>query len=190
MKKIAIFASGSGTNAENIARYFAGSKSIQVVVVLSNKGNAGVHERAKNLNIPSFTFSEAEFREGTNILDKLAEYDTDLIVLAGFLSLVSPVILNMYDNRIINIHPALLPKFGGKGMYGQYVHEAVLAAKEKDTGITIHYINECYDEGTIIFQTSFPVLPAYSVGDIEKKIHELEYEYYPLIIEQLLKNEK
>ena len=186
MKNVAIFASGSGTNAENIVRYFAESDFVRVAVVLSNKSDAGVHERVRNLGIPTFSFSNAEFREGANILYKLADYNTDFIVLAGFLSLVSLSILNMYDNRIINIHPALLPKFGGKGMYGHYVHEAVLAAKEKETGITIHYINERYDEGAVIFQTSFPILHADTVADVEKKIHELEYEHYPRVIEELL----
>jgi len=186
MKNIAIFASGSGTNAENIIRYFAKNESIKVVVVLSNKSDAGVHERAKNLDIPSFTFSGAEFKEGTNILCKLTEYNTDFIVLAGFLPLVSSPIINMYENRIINIHPALLPKFGGKGMYGHYVHEAVIVAKEIETGITIHYVNEHYDEGAIIFQASFPILPADTVGDVEKKVHELEYKHFPQVIEMLL----
>ena len=186
MKNIAIFASGSGTNAENIIRYFEESETIRVVVVLSNKSNAGVHERVKKLGIPSFTFSNAEFREGANILRIMAEYDTNFIVLAGFLSLVSPSIINMYDKGIVNIHPALLPKFGGKGMYGHYVHEAVLAAKETETGITIHYVNERYDEGTVIFQASFPILPEETVGDVEAKVHELEYKHFPRVIEELL----
>ena len=187
MKNIAIFASGSGTNAENIIRYFTESESINVVVVLSNKINAGVHERAKNLGIPSFTFSNAEFSDGSNVLRKLADYNTDFIVLAGFLYLIPSSVINMYDNRIVNIHPALLPKFGGKGMYGHYVHEAVVAAKETESGITIHYVNERYDEGAIIFQASFPILPADTVSDVEKKIHELEYRYYPQVIEKLLR---
>jgi len=186
MKKIAIFASGSGTNAENIIRYFSESVSTQIVIVLSNKVDAGVHLRAKNLGIPSFSFSNTEFREGTAILKKLDEYNTDFIVLAGFMAMIPPVIINMYDKRIINIHPALLPKFGGKGMYGHYVHEAVIAAKEKETGITIHYVNERYDEGAIIFQASFPILSTDTVGEIEKKVHELEYKHFPGVIEELL----
>ncbi|MDR2914173.1 MAG: phosphoribosylglycinamide formyltransferase [Tannerella sp.] len=186
MKNIAIFASGSGTNAENIIRYFAESNFIRVAVVLSNKRDAGVHERAKNLSIPSFTFSNAEFEEGVVILNKLAGYHIDLIVLAGFLSMVSPVVVDAYRGKIINIHPALLPKFGGKGMYGHSVYEAVIAAKEMKTGITIHYVNERYDEGVVIFQATCPVLPADTVKDIEKKVHKLEYEYYPQVIEKLL----
>ena len=187
MKKIGIFASGSGTNAENIIRYFSENENGRVAVVLSNKTEAGVHERAKKYEIPSFSFSGADFREGTVILRKLAEYDIDFIVLAGFLALVPPVIINAYRDNIINIHPALLPKFGGKGMYGHFVHEAVIAAKEPRTGITIHYVNERYDEGSIIFQAEFPVLPTYNVEDVERKIHELEYKHFPEIIESLCK---
>ncbi len=186
MKNIAILASGSGTNAENIIRYFAKSNFIRVAVVLSNKRDAGVHERAKNQGIPSFTFSNAEFKEGKIVLDKLAEFHIDLIVLAGFLSMISPVVVDACQGNIINIHPALLPKFGGKGMYGHYVHEAVIAAKEKKTGITIHFVNECYDEGAVIFQATCPVLPEDTVKDVEEKVHKLEYEYYPQIIEKLL----
>ena len=186
MKKVAIFASGSGTNAENIIKYFSDSTSVQIVVVLSNKSDAGVHARAKNLGIPSFSFSNAEFKEGVAILKKLEEFNTDFIVLAGFLAMIPSNIINLYDNRIINIHPALLPKFGGKGMYGHYVHEAVFAEKETESGITIHYVNERYDEGKIIFQTSFPILPEDTVGDIETKVHDLEYMHFPQVIEELL----
>ena len=188
MKKIGIFASGSGTNAENIIQYFSGNEYGCVAVVLSNKIGAGVHERAKKYGVPSFTFSGTDFREGTAILQKLLEYDVDFIVLAGFLALVPPVIVNAYIDKIVNIHPALLPKFGGKGMYGHYVHEAVIAAKESKTGITIHYVNERYDEGSIIFQAEFPVLPADNVEDVERKIHELEYKHFPEVIEILCKN--
>ena len=185
MKNIAILASGSGTNAENIIKYFIESESTRIVVVLSNKSDAGVHERAANLGVPSYFFPNAAFKEGTEVLKKLAEYNVNLIVLAGFLSMISPVIINTYNNKIINIHPSLLPKFGGKGMYGHHVHEAVLAAKETKTGITIHYIDEHYDEGVTIFQAECPVLPSDTVEDIEKKIHELEYKYYPQVIEKL-----
>ena len=187
MKKIGIFASGSGTNAENIIQYFSENEYGRVVVVLSNKIDAGVHERSKKYGVPSFTFSGTEFREGAVILRKLAEYDVDFIVLAGFLALVPPVIVNTYTNNIVNIHPALLPKYGGKGMYGHFVHEAVLAAKEPKTGITIHYVNERYDEGSIIFQVSFSILPTDNVEDVERKIHELEYRHFPEVIERLLK---
>lgn len=186
MRNIAIFGSGSGTNAENIIKFLAKSDSIRIVVVLSNKTDAGIHARAQNLGIPSFSFTFSEFREGVLILEKMAEYHVDFIVLAGFLPLVSPVIINAFPNSIINIHPALLPNFGGKGMYGAHVHEAVVAAKETQTGITVHYVNERYDEGAIIFQAVCPVLPEDTVEDVEKKVHALEYEYFPQVIEQLL----
>lgn len=186
MINIAVFASGSGTNAENIIRYFAGSSSVCVAVVLSNKPDAGVHKRVENLHIPSFTFSNTEFREGTKVLEKLADYDTDFIVLAGFLAMISPVIMGAYPDKIVNIHPALLPKFGGKGMYGHHVHEAVVAAKETRTGITIHFVNEQYDEGRIIFQTDCPVSAADTAADVAAKVHELEYAYYPQVIEKIV----
>ena len=188
MKNIAIFASGSGTNAENIARYFSKSETIKVAVVLSNNRNVGVHGRVNKLGIPSFVFSRDEFAEGSAVLAKLAEYDTDLIVLAGFMNKISDTLLNAYPGKIINIHPALLPKYGGKGMYGMHVHEAVVAAGEKETGITIHYINEHYDEGNAIFQATCPVLPTDSPDDVAKKVHALEYEHFPQVIEQVLKN--
>lgn len=186
MKNIAIFASGSGTNAENIARYFSNSETIKVAVVLSNNKNAGVHARMEKLNIPSVSFMREEFIEGTAVLAKLAEYDTDLIVLAGFMNKISDTLLKAYPNKIINIHPALLPKHGGKGMYGMHVHEAVVAAGEKESGITIHYINENYDEGAVIFQATCPVLPTDTPEEVATKVHALEYAHYPHVIEEVL----
>ncbi|WP_459188336.1 phosphoribosylglycinamide formyltransferase [Parabacteroides sp. APC149_11_2_Y6] len=186
MKNIAIFASGSGTNAENIARYFSNSETIKVAVVLSNNKNAGVHARMEKLNIPSVSFTREEFIEGTAVLAKLAEYDTDLIVLAGFMNKISDTLLKAYPNKIINIHPALLPKHGGKGMYGMHVHEAVVAAGEKESGITIHYINENYDEGAVIFQATCPVLPTDTPEGVATKVHALEYAHYPHVIEEVL----
>lgn len=186
MKNIAIFASGSGTNAENIARYFSNSETIKVAVVLSNNKNAGVHARMEKLNIPSVSFTREEFIEGTAVLAKLAEYDTDLIVLAGFMNKISDTLLKAYPNKIINIHPALLPKHGGKGMYGMHVHEAVVAAREKESGITIHYINENYDEGAVIFQATCPVLPTDTPEEVATKVHALEYAHYPHVIEEVL----
>ncbi len=186
MKNIAIFASGSGTNAENIARYFSNSETIKVAVVLSNNKNAGVHARMEKLNIPSVSFTREEFIEGTAVLAKLAEYDTDLIVLAGFMNKISDTLLKAYPNKIINIHPALLPKHGGKGMYGMHVHEAVVAAGEKESGITIHYINENYDEGAVIFQATCPVLPTDTPEEVATKVHALEYAHYPHVIEEVL----
>ena len=187
MKNVAIFASGSGTNAENIARYFSKSETVKVAVVLSNNKNVGVHARVNNLGIPYFVFSRDEFVEGTPILAKLAEYQIDLIVLAGFMNKISDALLTAYPGKIINIHPALLPKHGGKGMYGMHVHEAVVAAGEKESGITIHYINENYDEGDIIFQAKCEVLPADTPEEVATKVHALEYAHYPHVIDDLLK---
>ena len=188
MKNVAIFASGSGTNAENIARYFSKSETVKVAVVLSNNKNVGVHDRVNKLGIPSFVFSRDEFVEGTPILAKLAEYQIDLIVLAGFMNKISDALLGAYPGKIINIHPALLPKHGGKGMYGMHVHEAVVAAGEKESGITIHYINENYDEGDIIFQATCEVLPADTAEEVATKVHALEYAHYPHVIEEVLGN--
>lgn len=184
MKKIAIFASGTGTNAENIVRYFANDEKIKVVLVLSNNQKAGVNARVNALGVPSFVFTREEFSEGTPIIDKLSEYEVDFIVLAGFMCFVSEPLQKAYSDRIVNIHPSLLPKFGGKGMYGIHVHEAVIKSGEKESGITIHYINEHYDEGTIIFQASCPVLPNDTPEDLAARVHALEYEYYPKVIER------
>ena len=186
MKKIAIFASGSGTNAENIIRYFSRSETVKVAVVLSNNPNAGVHARVNALGVPSFTFRREEFALGETVLNKLAAYEVELIVLAGFMNKITEPLLVAYPNWIVNIHPALLPKFGGKGMYGMHVHEAVVAAGERETGITIHYINEQYDEGAILFQAKCPLLPTDTPEEVAAKVHALEYQYYPQVIERLL----
>ncbi|WP_455622187.1 phosphoribosylglycinamide formyltransferase [Parabacteroides sp.] len=186
MRNIAIFASGSGTNAENITRYFANSENVKVALVLSNNRNVGVHGRVNKLGVPSFVFSRDEFTEGTPILEKLAEYEVCFIVLAGFMNKISDVILQAFPGKIVNIHPALLPKYGGKGMYGMHVHEAVVKAGERESGITIHYINERYDEGAIIYQASCPVLPSDTPEDVATKVHALEYAHYPRVIESLL----
>ncbi len=162
------------------------SETVKVAVVLSNNKNVGVHARVNNLGIPSFVFSATNF--GRNpILAKLAEYQIDLIVLAGFMNKISDALLTAYPGKIINIHPALLPKHGGKGMYGMHVHEAVVAAGEKESGITIHYINENYDEGDIIFQAKCEVLPADTPEEVATKVHALEYAHYPHVIDDLLK---
>ena len=182
MKNIAIFASGSGTNAENIARYFANSENVNVAVVLSNNRNVGVHGRVNKLGVPSFVFSREEFIAGVPILEKLAEYDVCLIVLAGFMNKISDVILQAFPGKIVNIHPALLPKYGGKGMYGRHIHEAVVAAGEKETGITIHFVSDACDEGRIIFQASVPVEPTDTPAEVECKIHALEREHFPRVI--------
>jgi phosphoribosylglycinamide formyltransferase-1 len=186
MKKIAIFASGSGTNAENIAECFSAHKNIEVVVLISNNPHAEVHERMKRFGIPSFTFSKEAFAEGDAVLKKMSDFAVDWIVLAGFMNKISAVFLNAYPDRIVNIHPALLPEYGGKGMYGMHVHEAVVANNEKASGITIHYVNENYDEGNIIFQAKCPILPADTPEDVAAKVHRLEYKHYPEVIEKLL----
>ena len=188
MIKIAIFASGSGSNAENIARYFSNSEDIEISLIISNKKDAYVHQRASGLGIPSYTFSKTEFDEGELILETLRQYKVDFIVLAGFLLKISKPFLEAYPHKIINIHPALLPKFGGKGMYGQKVHEAVVAAGEKESGITIHYINEYYDEGDIVFQATCAVLADDGADDVARKVHELEYKHFPPVIAATIKN--
>lgn len=185
-KNIAIFASGSGTNAENIIRYFQENDLIRVALVLSNRSDAYVLERAHRLQVPSEVFLKEDWVSGEQILALLHEYHIDFIVLAGFLVRVPERLLHAYPDKIINIHPALLPKFGGKGMYGDRVHEAVVAAGETESGITIHYINEHYDEGDTIFQAKCPVLPDDSAIDVAQKVHSLEYKHYPLIIERTI----
>ena len=185
-KNIAIFASGSGSNTENIIRYFRKSEAIQVSLVLSNRSDAYVLERAHRLGVPCNVFPKEDWMAGDEILAVLQEYHIDFVVLAGFLVRVPDLLLHAYPNKIINIHPALLPKFGGKGMYGDRVHEAVVAAGEKESGITIHYINEHYDEGNTVFQTACLVLPTDSPEDVAKKVHALEYEHFPRVIERVL----
>lgn len=182
---IAILASGSGSNAENIIRYFENNTDIHFFII-SNKQDAFVHQRAENLTVPSVTFSAKQFRETDDVLSFLQEKNIDFIVLAGFLLKVPDNIINAFPNKTINIHPALLPKFGGKGMYGNHVHEAVVAAGEKQSGITIHYVNEHYDGGEIIFQAACEVLPTDSAADVAQKIHLLEYEHFPKVIENIL----
>ncbi len=182
--KIAIFASGSGSNAENIINYFHKRPEFVFPIILSNKSEAFVHQRAKKLKIPSFTFTKSEFEEGTAVLNILKKYQIDCIVLAGFLLKVPQLLINNFPYKIINIHPALLPKYGGKGMYGSKVHEAVKNAGETETGITIHFVNENYDEGNIIFQAKCQLLPTDTADSIADKVHKLEYEYFPTIIEK------
>ena len=187
MKKIVVFASGSGTNAENIIKYFAKKNTSSVVAVFTNNANAGVLERAKNYELPIEIFSKQQLFEG-EVLRKLNEINPDLIVLAGFLLKFPSKIIAHYPDKIINIHPALLPKYGGKGMYGMNVHKAIVDNKEKETGITIHYVNENYDEGNIIFQQSFILTGDETPEDVAAKIHELEQKYFPEVIEKLLVN--
>jgi phosphoribosylglycinamide formyltransferase-1 len=183
---VAILASGSGSNAENIIRYFGGSSLVKVSLVISNKDNAYVLERARRLNIPFAVVPNSDWETGDEVMALLRQYQIDFIVLAGFLLRVPDGLLQAYPHRIVNIHPALLPKFGGKGMYGDKVHQAVVAAGEKVSGITIHYVNERYDEGQIIFQATCGVSPEDSPEAVAKKIHLLEQTYFPGIIEQTI----
>ena len=188
MKKIAIFASGSGSNAENIVHYFQEKENLNVECIYSNKADAYVLERAKKFNIPSKFFSKEDFYSSNLILNDLKDKNIDLIVLAGFLWLIPENLTNNFT--IINIHPALLPKYGGKGMYGHKVHEAVVTNCEKVSGITIHYVNENYDEGRIIFQATCEILPGDTADDVAAKVHQLEYEYFPKVIEKLLADDE
>lgn len=185
-KRIAVLASGSGTNAENIIRYFQEKESAYVALILTNRQNAFVLERARELNVPCAYFAKGDWESGERIVSLLQEHDIDFVVLAGFLVRIPEKILHAYPNKMINIHPSLLPKFGGKGMYGDRVHEAVIAAGEQESGITIHYTNMHYDEGAIICQVKCPVLPGDTPEELAKRIHVLEYEYYPKVIEKLL----
>lgn len=184
--KIAIFASGNGSNAENIIKYFKDHDKISVELVLTNNPNAYVIERAKNNNVKCIIFNKYDLYYSDNVLNILKENNIDFIVLAGFLWLIPESIIKNYPQKIINIHPALLPKYGGKGMYGMNVHKAVIENKEKESGITIHYVNEKYDEGDIIFQKKVEVSSSDTPETLANKIHELEYQYYPVIIENLI----
>ncbi len=188
LKKIVVFASGSGTNAENIIRYFKDSEKAEVSLVLSNNQTAKVLERAHKLNVIALHFDRTAFYNTNEVLHILEDTQPDLIVLAGFLWLFPTSILQKFPKKVINLHPALLPKFGGKGMYGNNVHQAVLDEDEKETGITIHYVNEKYDEGQVIFQKAIPVSANDTVKSIAEKIHELEYRHFPKVIENLLES--
>ncbi|MWB96607.1 phosphoribosylglycinamide formyltransferase [Flavobacterium sp. GA093] len=187
MKKIVVFASGSGSNAENIIKHFKKSKVANVVSVFTNNVNAKVIERAKNHHISTEIFSKNELLS-RNVLQKIQEIDPDLIVLAGFLLKFPEDIIALYPDKIINIHPALLPNYGGKGMYGMHIHRAIVENKEKETGITIHFVNENYDEGAIIFQKSVALNETDTAETVAEKIHELEQKYFPEIISRLLEN--
>ena len=189
MKKIAILASGEGTNAERIIQYFTGHHMVKVVVVITNKAEAGIIRRAQKLGVPVELLPASAFKEGKST-ELLRQYETDFVVLAGFLLRIPDDMLKAYPDRIVNIHPSLLPKFGGKGMYGSRVHEAVLEADEKESGITIHYIDEHYDEGAIILQAKCPVLEGDTPDTLASRVHQLEYEHYPAVIERILTSEE
>lgn len=185
MIKIAILASGSGTNAEALAHHFSGHSGIEVALILSNKSSAGVLERASRLNIPSKVFTK-EALEQEGFVDFLKHEGIDYIILAGFLLKIPEAMVRAYPNRILNIHPALLPKYGGKGMYGSHVHNAVIANHEKESGITIHLVNEAYDEGQPLFQAKVPLEPTDDADSLALKIHALEHEHFPRVVEEYI----
>jgi phosphoribosylglycinamide formyltransferase-1 len=185
MKNIVLLASGSGSNAENIIKYFREKNILHNFHIITNKKDAFVLERAKNLNVSAEVITKKQNDEGV-LLDRINELKPDLIVLAGYLLLFPAVIVALYPNKIVNIHPALLPKFGGKGMYGSFVHDAVVANKETETGITIHFVSEHYDEGAVIFQAKTIVNETDTALEVAAKVHELEYEHFPKVIEKLL----
>ena len=189
MKRIAIFASGSGTNAANIIRYFKENQKAITEVVICNNPNAAVINRARDLHTPSLLITREDLAENGKVGRMLERLKIDLVVLAGFLWLIPESLINKFPNRIVNIHPALLPKYGGKNFYGSKVHDAVLKAGEKKSGITIHYVNTQYDEGKIIFQAECDVDPGDTPETLAAKVHELEHKHYPVVIEQLLEKE-
>lgn len=186
MKNIAIFASGSGSNAENIANYFAGSQEVRISVIICNKADAYVFERAKRLGIPSLLVTKAEMADSEKVLGLMKEYAIDFIVLAGYLLLVPKYLVEAYPRAIVNIHPALIPLHCGKGMYGDRVHEDVIACGDKESGITIHYVNEFFDNGDIIFQATCPVEPGDDAHAVATKVHALEYAHFPHIIAETI----
>ncbi len=188
MKNVAIFASGEGTNAQNIIDYFSTSDTIKIALVVSNKSTANVLNRAKKANIPSLVISRADFFESDTTIKALQAAYIDFIVLAGFLWMIPEKLVQAFPNKMINIHPALLPKYGGKGMYGMHVHMAVVANKEKESGISIHYVNEHYDEGKIISQHPCTLSENDTPETVAAKIHELEQEFFPKAIEYVIGN--
>ncbi len=185
MKRLAIFVSGGGTNLQRIAEYFAPNPDVEIACVVSNNKDAYANRRAENLGIKLMVIDRRRFNDKA-FSEELKALNVDLIVLAGFLWLVPQHLIDAFPNKIINIHPALLPKYGGKGFYGHHVHEAVVAAHEKESGITIHYVNECYDSGDVIFQKKVAVAETDTPDDVAAKIHVLEQENFPVVIENLL----
>ncbi len=185
MQRIAILASGSGSNAQKLVEHFAASDRAEVVLIACDQPQAGVLQRASDLRVPAYLFTGAELRDGT-VLRELAGQRIDLVVLAGFLRLIPAPLVAAFPGRIVNIHPALLPKYGGKGMYGHHVHEAVIAAGETESGITIHLVNERYDEGEHLFQARCPVVPGDTPASLAAKVHALEHAHFPRVVEELL----
>lgn len=185
MTRLAILASGSGTNAEKIMEFFKDSPKAQIALVASNKADAFVLERAKKFDVPTFTFNRKEMEAGV-LLEKLQAEKIDWVILAGFLLKIPVELIRAFPDRMVNIHPALLPKYGGKGMYGSFVHEAVKVAGDTETGITIHLVNENYDEGKIIFQAATEVTHDDTPDTIAHKVHALEHRYFPEVIDSLI----
>jgi len=186
MHQIAIFASGSGSNAQRIAEHFAGHPHVRVGLILTNNPRAGVIDRARQLDIPVVVFTREQFYGTGSVVAQLRFFNIDFVVLAGFLWLVPDALIAAYPDRIVNIHPALLPAHGGKGMYGMKVHEAVVAAGEKASGITIHLIDNEYDRGRIVFQAQCPVTSADTPADVARNVQALEHEHFPSVIEKLV----
>ena len=189
MVNIAIFVSGSGSNCENIIRYFQQNNEVNIALVISNKADAYALTRAKNLNVPSIVLPKAEFNDRTKVLNLMKENKIDFIVLAGFLLIIPDWLIDAYPKRMLNLHPALLPKFGGIGMYGHHVHEAVRKANETETGMTVHWVSNVCDGGEIIAQFRTPITPNDTPNDIAAREHVLEMEHFPQVIESVLKQE-
>lgn len=189
-KRIAIFASGSGSNAQKIMEHFKRNNDVEVALILTNNPEAYVLQRADNFEIPSHIFDKKEFYNSDHVVTLLKNLNIDLIVLAGFLWLIPQNLLSAFPNKIINIHPALLPKYGGKGMYGDYVHRAVLNAAELESGITIHFVNSEFDEGEIIHQSKFKIEKSDDLEMVKFKVQQLEHLHFPKVIESLLKKMK
>lgn len=189
MVNIAIFVSGSGSNCENIIRYFETNEQVNIALVISNRADAYALKRAKNLNVPSLVLPKVEFNNKEKVLKLMADYHIDFVVLAGFLLMIPNWFITAYQHRMINLHPALLPKFGGIGMYGHHVHEAVRNANETETGMTIHWVSNICDGGKIIAQFRTPITPEDTPEDIAAKEHILEMEHFPQVIEMVLKEE-
>lgn len=187
MKNIAIFASGNGTNAEALIKHFKENATAQVKLVIYNNAKAGVVQRAEKLNITTHYFPNSAFKTGEELTAFLQENKIDFIVLAGFLAKIPPKLIEAYPNKIVNIHPALLPNYGGKGMYGHHVHEAVIKSKEQQSGITIHFVNNDYDRGDTIFQATCPVLENDTPDQLAERVHTLEYKYFSSIVEEVIK---
>jgi phosphoribosylglycinamide formyltransferase 1 len=186
VKNICIFASGAGSNAQKIIEHFKESKKVNTVLVVSNKSDAGVLSIASSHHIPTIIIEKEKFFRGNAYIDELKEMNIDFIVLAGFLWKIPPDLIQAFPEKIVNIHPALLPNYGGKGMYGQHVHAAVIAARDNESGISIHYVDELYDHGRIIFQARCPVFENDSPATLAERIHQLEHAHYAKVIEDLL----